>query len=113
MAKELFWNVDGHRLLLNVVKQTVEVSAGICPHGSVEGASCYHAGINSCCVNYFINMFGLETNHGAVQAEPSIEIAWAKDGSEWEIDLVEFRIIPVNDPNFQDWYTAVSSVPID
>ena len=38
-----------------------------------------------------------------------MEMAWAMDGSQWDIDLVNFTVIPVNDPAFKDWYTHVSS----
>ena len=108
MAKDIAWNVDGHRVLLTVNNTTVDITPSICPHGAVEGSPCYHEGINSCVVNYFINTYGLETNHGVVPASNSVEIAWATFGSQWDIDLVEFMMIPVDDPHFKDWYSAVT-----
>ena len=42
-------------------------------------------------------------------AESSIEIAWTMSGSEWEVDLVDLKIIPVNDPNFSDWYSSITN----
>ena len=53
-------------------------------------------------------MYGLEVNTGMVEAGHSMEMAWAMDGSQWEIDLVNFTVIPVNDPVFKDWYSHVS-----
>lgn len=107
--KSLNWNVDGHRLVLNVTKSNVDVAPGICPHGAVQGAPCYHAGVDGCVVNYFINVFGLETNTGTVPASPSIEIAWCSEGSEWDVDLVEFLMIPIEDPHFKDWLDSQQS----
>lgn len=109
MIKELQWNVDGHRFLLNVSKADFVVSPGICPHGNSPDAPCYHAGIESCAVNYFINVYGLETNAGVVGASESVEIAWALSGSAWDIDLVEFTMIPVADPHFSDWLAEQTS----
>lgn len=109
MIKELKWNVDGHRLLLNINKTELVVSSSICPHGNAVEGTCYHAGIESCAVNYFINMYGLETNTGVVGASESIEVAWALSGSQWDIDLVEFSMIPVSDPHFSDWLGAQAS----
>ena len=107
MMTEINWNVDGHRLLVTINKNTVDISTSVCPHGNVEGAPCYHAGIQSCVVNYFINVYGLETNHGIIPASDSVEIAWATSGSDWDVDLVEFHMIPVSDPHFADWYSSI------
>jgi hypothetical protein len=107
--KDLEWNVDGHRIVLTVNKTTIDVSPSICPHGAVQDSPCYHSGIESCLVNHFINVYGLESNHGVVPASDSIEIAWAMSGSSWDIDLVEFNMIPRYDPHFSDWYDAVTS----
>jgi len=109
MITELRWNVDGHRLVLNLNKSVIDVSPSICPHGSAPDSPCYHAGIESCLVNYFINTYGLETNHGVVAASENVEIAWAMSGSPWDIDLVEFSMIPVNDPHFSDWLASQTS----
>jgi len=107
--QELNWNKDGHRLLLDINKSSLDVAPGICPNGASEGAACYHRGIQSCLVNHFINVFGLETNTGTVAASDIIEIAWCSEGNEWDIDLVEFLMIPVNDPHFHDWYIGITS----
>jgi hypothetical protein len=110
MIKELEWNVDGHRILLNLNKTSFDVSPGICPHGGGVDAPCYHEGISACVVNYFVNIFGLECNAGTVAAEPSLEIAWViVDENKWDIDLVNLSFIPVTDPYFADWYKEVSS----
>jgi len=108
MIKELQWNVDGHRLILTVNKSEVTVIPNICPHGNAPDSPCYHAGIESCLVNYFIHNYGLETNHGIVRADENIEIAWAMSGSPWDIDLVEFHMMPVADAHFADWLASVS-----
>ena len=108
MIKEMKWNVDGHRLLLTVNKSSIDIAPSICPHGGVTGSPCYHEGINGCAVNYFINVYGLETNHGTAAASETLEVAWSMDGSQWDIDLVEFSMIPVNDPNFADWLSSVA-----
>jgi hypothetical protein len=108
MITELKWNVDGHRLLLNINKTELVVTPNICPHGNSSDAPCFHVGIESCAVNYFINTFGLETNHGVVAAAENVEIAWAMSGSPWDIDLVEFHMIPVTDAKFSDWMASVS-----
>tara|TARA_Y100000004_G_scaffold164042_1_gene193872 strand:+ start:529 stop:873 length:345 start_codon:yes stop_codon:yes gene_type:complete len=108
MSKEIEWNVDGHRMLLWLDKANLKVSAEICPHGATEDAPCYHAGIEGCAFAHFINMYGLEVNTGMVEAGHSMEMAWAMDGSQWEIDLVNFTVIPVSDPVFKDWYSHVS-----
>jgi|TARA_R110000803_G_scaffold37598_8_gene81063 hypothetical protein len=109
MIKELKWNVDGHRLLLNINKTELVVTHSICPHGNSVGSACYHAGIESCAVNYFINVYGLETNTGVVGASESVEVAWALSGSTWDIDLVDFSMIPVADPHFSDWLAEQAS----
>ena len=109
MIKELKWNVDGHRLLLNINKTELVVTHSICPHGNSVGSACYHAGIESCAVNYFINVYGLETNTGVVGANESVEVAWALSGSPWDIDLVDFSMIPVADPHFSDWLAEQAS----
>ena len=108
MSKEIEWNVDGHRMLLWLDKANLKDSAEICPHGATEDAPCYHAGIQCCAVAHFVNMYGLEVNTGMVEAGHSMEMAWAMDGSQWEIDLVNFTVIPVSDPVFKDWYSHVS-----
>jgi hypothetical protein len=105
----LDWNVDGHRILLTVNKSSIDIAPSICPHGAVAGAPCYHQGIDSCLVNYFTNVYGIETNTGTVPAGSSIEIAWCSEGSDWDIDLVEFLMIPVDDPHFKDWLDGVKS----
>tara|TARA_B100000287_G_scaffold122653_1_gene114560 strand:- start:679 stop:1020 length:342 start_codon:yes stop_codon:yes gene_type:complete len=102
-TKEFLWNADGHRILLTVNKAIVDVSPSICPHGATEDAPCYHEGINGCIVNHFVNVYGLEINSGVVPASASIEIAWAMSGSRWDADLADVRIIPMEDPNFQEW----------
>ena len=106
--KTLRWNNDGHRILLNVNKTVIDVSPSICPHGGTADAPCYHSGVDGCLVNYFINTYGLESNHGVVPASESVEIAWSMEGSAWDIDLVEFLMIPVGDPHFKDWLSSVS-----
>ena len=106
MIKELKWNVDGHRLLLNINKTELVVTHSICPHGNSVGSACYH---ESCAVNYFINVYGLETNTGVVGANESVEVAWALSGSPWDIDLVDFSMIPVADPHFSDWLAEQAS----
>tara|TARA_Y100000004_G_scaffold156594_1_gene181823 strand:- start:6126 stop:6467 length:342 start_codon:yes stop_codon:yes gene_type:complete len=108
MIKELAWNVDGHRILINVNNTEIDVTPSICPFGAQEDAPCYHEGIQSCVVNYFINTYGLETNTGVAPAQPSMEIAWAMSGSKWEVDLVDLKIIPVDDPNFSEWYNSIT-----
>lgn len=108
MAKDIAWNVDGHRILLTINKTVIDVSPSICPHGSTPDSPCYHEGIESCVVNYFVNTYGLETNHGVVPSAPSVEIAWATSGSPWDVDMVDFMMIPVDDPHFKDWYEEVS-----
>ena len=109
MIKELSWNVDGHRILVNINQNEVDITPSICPHGATEDAPCYHEGISGCVVNYFVNTYGLEVNTGVVAAQPSIEIAWAMSGSKWEVDLVDLKIIPVDDPNFSDWYSSITN----
>mgnify|MGYP003123152777 CR=1 FL=1 len=94
---ELEWNVDGHRMLLWVEKSILKVTAEICP--LVE-----FGGFKTNVQNY-----GLETNSGIIPAEHSVECAWAMSGSPWDIDLVQFSIIPVNDPAFKDWYSSVTA----
>lgn len=107
--QEFKWNVDKHYITLNLSKSELVVTPSICPHAGDKEAACYHYGIDGCVVSYFVNTFGLETNTGKVPAEPMIEIAWCRDGSEWDIDLVQFLMIPVNDPYFKDWFESVSS----
>ena len=109
MPKEIEWNVDGHRMLLWLDKANLKVSAEICPNGGSKDAPCYHAGIDGCAFAHFVNMYGLEVNTGVIEAGHSMEMAWAMDGSQWDIDLVNFTVIPVNDPAFKDWYAHVSS----
>ena len=64
MSKELQWNVDGHRF---PVEHESKSGLSCLRRASVltetpRTAPCYHAGIESCAVNYFINVYGLETN---------------------------------------------------
>lgn len=106
--KELKWNVDGHKISLTINKSELIVSALICPYLGDKESPCYHRGIEGCVVNYFVNTFGLETNSGSVPASEFVDIAWCSDGSVWDIDLVEFLMIPMNDPYFKDWYESVS-----
>lgn len=109
MIKEYNWHVDGHRVALNITKSEVQATASICPFGESAEAECFHLGISGCVVNYFINNYGLETNCGSAPAAPSFEIGWAILGSEWDIDLVEFAMIPTHDPWFESWYTSLTS----
>ena len=44
-----------------------------------------------------------------VGASESVEVAWALSGSAWDIDLVEFTMIPVADPHFSDWLAEQTS----
>lgn len=105
-VRELVWHNDGHILTLTLSKETVRVGVLACPHGEKEGSPCYHQGTNGCIVKYFINMYGLEVNIGEVEASHHIEIAWSKEGSDWDIDLVNFVVMPLNDPTFKDWLEA-------
>lgn len=106
---ELDWHCDGHFISLYLDKSSVAVSSTVCPHGAVSSAECFHVGIQGCMVNYFVTMYGLETNQGSCPASPTIEVAWASNGSEWDIDSTDFRMIPVADAAFNDWKTAVLS----
>ncbi len=106
---EFEWNVDGHRMLLWVEKSILKVTAEICPFANDKEAACYHEGIDGCVFTYFVQNYGLETNSGIIPAEHSVECAWAMSGSPWDIDLVQFSIIPVNDPAFKDWYSSVTA----
>lgn len=107
--KSLAWHNDGHRVNVVIDKAVVNVTPSICPYGSSPESPCYHSGVDGCIVNYFVATYGLETNHGTVPASDIIEIAWATDGSKWDVDLVEFYMVPVNDPHFSDWLSSVSS----
>lgn len=109
LMDEFRWNVDGHRINLTLRDTIVDVTPSICPHGGAEDAECYHSGIGGCLFKYFVTMYGLETNTGNVEAAPSVEMAWCKEGSDWEIDLMKFLMIPVNDPYFKDWVEAQRS----
>lgn len=106
--QELKWNVDNHKISLYVKKSEFVVSSVLCPYLGDSDAACYHRGIDGCLVGYFVNTFGLETNTGSVPASEFIDIAWCSEGSSWDIDLVQFLMIPVNDPYFKDWYESVS-----
>lgn len=107
MNSEYVWHVDGHQVLLTVNMADVVASPGVCPFGQSEGADCYHAGIDGCVVNYFVKHYGLDTNAGSVPATPILEVAWASAGDKWDIELVEFHMIPIADPQFAEWYVAV------
>lgn len=103
VVRELVWRKDGHYLTLTLSKTSLLVSVLACPHGEKEGSECYHQGVRGCIVKHFVNTYGLDTHIGQVSAEPTLEIAWSSEGSEWDIDLVTFFMIPVEDPTFQEW----------
>ena len=109
MSNEYVWHVDGHHLFLNINNDRLEVTAGPCPFGQSEEADCYHAGIGGCVVAFFVNLYGLDCNVGVAPPHPTMEVAWSSEGSPWEIDLVEFVMIPTIDPQFVDWYESVKS----
>lgn len=103
---ELVWHNDGHFIELYINKEDIRVTPLACPNGEKSNAPCYHEGVSGCIVKHFIKTYGLETNIGMCDASPRIEIAWASDGSKWDIDLVHFYMTPIDDPAFKDWLSA-------
>ncbi len=109
MTTEFEWNPDGHRMLLWVDKSQVKATAEICPFANDKEAACFHEGIDGCVFTYFVNTYGLEVNAGILPAQHSIECAWSMSGSPWDIDLVQFTVMPVDDPAFKDWLSSVKA----
>lgn len=95
-------------MLLSINKSELKVSVPACPHGESESAACFHVGASGCIVKHFVSVYGLDVNIGSTDASPNMEIAWAREGSEWDIDLANLYIIPVSDPTFSDWLAAQS-----
>lgn len=106
MIRELIWHKDGHFLTLRINKAEVEVNILACPHGESKDAECYHAAIDGCIVKHFVKVYGLEVNLGQIDASSQLEVAWSCEGSDWDIDLVHFYMIPAEDPQFKDWYDS-------
>lgn len=103
---ELVWHNDGHFIELYLNKDDIKVLPLACPHGEKKESECYHDGVEGCIVKYFVKMYGLETNMGTCDISPRIEIAWCSNGSQWDTDLVNFYMMPIDDPAFKEWLST-------
>ena len=94
------WNVDGHRILLQLNKNELSIQMVVCPqHG---GRSCNVAGFD-CIVTWFLDMYGLDCNVGVSEVASEMELAWSVQGDTSDPDLCQVWVIPVADEAFAAW----------
>lgn len=97
------WHTDQHKITLMLSGDEILVST-YCPNGKVRG-ECFNERLNTCVVNYFMDLYGLECNVGVARVEPNMEIAWSLVGDPYDLDASQLWVMPVEDTAFSSWLT--------
>jgi hypothetical protein len=100
---EISWHNDGHKLVLKLNKDQLEILEILCPHDTPE-AICHTP--NGCVVQNFITQYGLECNIGISDPAAELEICWALQGDNTDIELSQLWFVPVDDEIFHAWKNA-------
>lgn len=100
------WNVDGHRVLLQLNKNELSIQMVLCPHH--EGRACQVAGFD-CIVTWFLDVYGLDCNVGVSEVASEMELAWSLQGDSSDPDLCQVWVIPTADEAFASWLETQQS----
>jgi hypothetical protein len=94
------WNVDGHRVLLQLNRNELSIQMVVCP-GHKE-RSCRLGGLD-CIVTWFLEVYGLDCNVGVAEVASDLELAWSVQGDPSNVELCQVWVIPVTDEAFASW----------
>lgn len=104
------WNVDGHRVLLQLNRNELSIQMVVCP--DKENRPCSLAGLD-CIVTWFLDVYGLDCNVGVSEVASEMELAWSVQGDFSDPDLCQVWVIPVADEAFSSWLETQQSTVKD
>lgn len=99
---ELVWHDDGHRLWLQLNRDTVVVMTVFCPGPDAKCRDRH----NRCVVTEHIDRYGLECHVGQCPPEEYLVIAWTLQGDIDDPDESQVWVIGVSDSLFASWRSA-------
>lgn len=100
------WNVDGHRILLQLNRNELSIQMVMCP--SHESRSCKTNTVE-CLVTWFLEVYGLDCNVGVSEVSSDMELAWSVQGDVSDPELCQVWVIPVADEAFASWLETQQS----
>jgi len=103
----LHWANDGHIVNFRWVRDEVKIDWVHCPH---EGTNSFcNRRRDYCVVRRFLEFYGPELNMGEVDINGPIEVAWAAQLGETDLDpeYGGIWVIPVEDPVFRAMTRAI------
>ena len=99
---DLVWNDDGHRLWLELNRDSVVVLSVFCP-GPDAACRDRHG---RCVVTQFVERYGLECHVGQCPPEEHLVVAWTLQGDLDDIDESQVWLISTNDSLYASWRSA-------
>ena len=99
---DLVWHNDAHTVSFRVERHQIRVRPGPCPHRDMsEAAPCWHREAGGCLVGHHIRHYDMWGCEGEADVDgPSMRMAWAWSGSEWDIGQGVFYWLPASDERF-------------
>ena len=101
---EFVWHDDGHRLWLELNRDSITVLSTFCPG---EEARCRDRRGN-CVVQQFVDRYGLECHVGQCPPDEQLVIAWTLQGELDDLDESQVWVISTTDSLWASWRSSQS-----
>lgn len=99
---ELVWHDDGHRLWLELQRDSIVVLSTFCP-GPEAVCRDRHG---HCVVTQFVDRYGLECHVGQCAPDEMLTVAWSLQGDIDDPDESQVWVISTTDSLYASWRSA-------